>query len=275
MIIGQCNNLSRIDKMSADNFPHFIVFTGTAGSGKTMLAKYVANKLSATFSVCGIKVDEIREVIDTAYHVKDRVVYCVRNADTMRTEAKNAMLKITEEPPENAYFIMTVIDDSSLLDTIKSRAQVFQMEPYAQQQLDDYYMSKYSGKPKYTDIARTPYEVDILQDYGEDFIDYVELVLDNIGDVASANAFKSAEKLSIKNDEGYDLGIFWSAFINECIHRIQDDISISLDTLSQELDKYADWVCITTISMIKAQKLGVNKQQLYDDWVFKIREACA
>lgn len=259
MIIGQKNILNYVDNLT--EVPHFIVFIGSKGSGKTTLATYIADKLNATFSVCGTKVDEIREVIDTAYHTKDPIVYCIRNADTMRAEAKNAMLKITEEPPENAWFIMTVEDDGSLLDTIKSRALVIYLEPYSKDELSNYYKLKYDGVPRYIDIATTPYEVDMLQEYGQDFIDYVELVVDNIAEVASANAFKSANKLALKKDEGYDLKLFWNTFVQTCLNRLDDDVLW-----------YSQGVCETLPYVAKVQKLGVNKQQLYDSWVFSIRE---
>ena len=77
-MIGQKNNLEFIEKLSNDNTPHFIIIVGGKGSGKTTLARIIADKLNATFSICGTKVDNIREVIDTAYGVRDKVLYCIQ-----------------------------------------------------------------------------------------------------------------------------------------------------------------------------------------------------
>ena len=264
-MIGQKNLINKINSISIDKFPRFIVLVGDKGSGKTTLSHLIADNLKAEFALSGIKVDEIREVINTAYTVRDKVVYCIKDADTMRNEAKNAMLKITEEPPKNAYFIMTVQDDSSLLDTIKSRAFVLYMEPYTIDDLKEYYFANYtpadSDVDTVCDIASTPYEIDKLIEYGGDFIEYVSLVVDNIADVEPANAFKSSEKLALKNDEGYDLKLFFKVFCKICLDRILTD-----------LGHYSGGVVVTTEYINKCGKLGVNKQQLYDSWVLSIRE---
>lgn len=263
-MIGQKGILNWIDNLDNSKVPHFIIFVGSKGSGKTTLAKYIANKLEATFAISDIKVDSVREVIDTAYKARTNVVYCIQDADTMRSEAKNAMLKITEEPPNNAWFVLTVQDDSTLLDTIKSRGTLFEIEPYTESELKEYLYSHYSkvdNESTILKIATTPYEVDKLVEYGNDFVNYVELVVDNIGEVASANAFKSSTKLAIKSDDGYDLRLFWNTFIQVCLQRIEKDPL-----------HYAEGICKTVMYPAKLQKLGANKQQLYDGWVFDIRE---
>lgn len=262
-MIGQTKILDWVDS-NIENFPHFIIIVGERGSGKTTLSKVIANRLNANFAVSGIKVDEIREVINTAYNVKDTSLYCVKDADTMRNEAKNAMLKITEEPPKNAYFIMTVEDDSTLLDTIKSRSFVFYMEPYSEPELRSYFLEAHENEDAdidfVCDMATTPYEVDKLIEYGKDFIDYVNLVIDNVALVEPANAFKSGKQLALKGEEGYDLKIFFRTFMLMCLYRLPaDDITIS---------KY---IVATAPYLSKVSKLGVNKQQLYDSWVFEIR----
>lgn len=267
-MIGQKHNLEFIEKLSNDNVPHFIIIVGGKGSGKTTLARTIAEKLNATFSITGIKVDNIREVIETAYTVRDTIVYCIQDGDTMRAEAKNAMLKITEEPPTNAYFILTVTDESTLLATIKSRAMVLNIEPYTEDELKSYFWNNYNegGDEVETicNIATTPYEVDKLVEYGSDFLEYVELVLDNIAEVEPANAFKSSCKLALKTDEGYDLPLFLSTFINLCLSRINDSSATKLN--------YANAIIVTLATLHESRRVGINKQQVYDRWVFAIRE---
>ena len=269
MIIGQYNAISWIQMWVEKGFPHFVVLIAPKGCGKRTLAKYIAEKLNASYAECGVKVDEVREVIDTAYKVRDTVVFCIADADTMRAEAKNAMLKITEEPPENAYFILTVQDDSTLLDTIKSRSVQLILEPYIPSQLEEYCELK--GWTMQSDPAKTkelcsmvsnPYELEKLREYGQEFIDYVELVMDNIAEVEPANAFKSSSKLALKSeDEGYDLGVFLSVFIYFCEKRLEQDPM-----------RYAQGMYVTEPFLSRVNRLGVNKQQLYDSWVFGIRE---
>lgn len=250
-------------------FPHFIVLVGERGSGKRTVAKEMAHIIGAVYAECDSKVDTVRDVIDTAYQSNTKVMYCFADADNMKPQAKNAMLKVTEEPPENAYFCLTVTNSRALLTTIRSRAYVFNMAPYTHQELREYYDSKYYGVDiDYSDlvICKTPYEVDKLCEYGKEFIEYVNLVIDNIAEVESANAFKSAKKLALKNDDGYDLKLFWQCFSNICVERW------NVHNLGSALH-YAHGVLVTEDALGVLNQLGVNKQQLYDKWTFDIREA--
>ena len=269
-MIGQKHILELIDAMQFQ-LPHFIILVGPRGSGKTCLTKYIADKLEAVYSVTDIKVDAIREVIDTAYKIRDRVVYHIKDADNMRAEAKNALLKITEEPPKNAYFVMTIQNDSSLLATLKSRAQVLRVEPYTKEELKQYAQEKYPDD-NWTDllmnIVSTPYDIDVMSIYDKTaFIEYVNLVIDNIGAVEPANAFKSANNLQFKDTDldrnKFELKLFFSAFVAICEQKIYNGLYDN---------KWADAIIVTTPYIDAVDKLGVNKQQLYDKWVFEIRE---
>ena len=270
-MIGQNNILSWVND-NVDNFPHFIVLIGSSGCGKRTLSKVIANKLSCVYAECSVTVDAVREVIDSSYQSQTRVLYCFADADNMRPQAKNAMLKITEEPPENAYFCLTVTDSSSLLDTIKSRAMVFNMEAYTEHEIGEYAVDTHNSAYRGTlgiikNLCTTPGEVDMLESYNpNEFLDYVRLVFENIAEVEPANAFKSSNKLALKNDEGYDLALFLKGFTYFCVKAISPD---------DDLDKthrLCEGIIVTTKALNKVGKLGVNKQQLYDKWVFEIRE---
>ena len=223
------------------------------------------------YAVSDIKVDAIREIINTAYTATDAIVYHIQNADNMRAEAKNALLKITEEPPKNAYFVMTIQNDSSLLATLKSRAQVLRAEPYTKEELKQYAQEKYPDD-NWTDllmnIVSTPYDIDVMSIYDKTaFIEYVNLVIDNIGTVEPANAFKSANNLQFKDTDldrtKFELKLFFSAFVAICEQKIYNGLYDN---------RWADAIIVTTPYIDAVDKLGVNKQQLYDKWVFEIRE---
>ena len=268
---GQEHNRSTIlDWLEKDIFPHFVVIVGPRGSGKTTLTKYIAEHMKAVYSVSDIKVDAIRDIINTAYTINATVVYHIQNADNMRAEAKNALLKITEEPPKNAYFVMTIQNDSSLLATLKSRAQVLRVEPYTKEELKQYAQEKYPDD-NWTDllmnIVSTPYDIDVMSIYDKTaFIEYVNLVIDNIGAVEPANAFKSANNLQFKDTDldrnKFELKLFFSAFVAICEQKIYNGLYDN---------KWADAIIVTTPYIDAVDKLGVNKQQLYDKWVFEIR----
>ena len=270
-MVGQEKNIKWVNTaIENDKVPKSIVIIGPKGSGKRTMAKFIAQKLNCVYAPSDIKVDAIRQVIDTAYKTTDKVLYCFENADNMKNAAKNALLKVTEEAPTYAWFVMTLMDDSTLLPTIKSRSFVMNMQPYTAEDkglilssLDTEHKLTPEQRSYFIEMANTPYELQKLFEYGQDFLDYVEMVADNISVVESANAFKSGNKLALKNnDEGYDLSLFMLAFVQLCIKRI---------TEGKSPIKYASGVPCTNWAYRDSMKLGVNKQQLFDWWVFKLR----
>lgn len=73
------------------------------------------------------KVDQIRDISAEAYIMPSeaqRKVYVLRQADTMNAAAQNALLKLLEEPPRSAAFILAVERAESLLPTVRSRCEV-------------------------------------------------------------------------------------------------------------------------------------------------------
>jgi hypothetical protein len=139
------------------------------------------------------------------------------------------------------------------------------MEEYEPREISDYVKTKYEvSNELYPLLCKTPGDADLLHNYEpEDFYEYVELVVDNIAEVEPANAFKSSGKLALKSDEGYDLKLFWRAFVQVCLDK--------METGPDSVIHYCNGVIETTKYLNKAGKLGVNKQQLYDKWVFDIR----
>ena len=138
-ICGQKNVLATINGLIERNkFPRFSIIVADTGCGKKVLCDYIARKLEANFVPCGNKIDDIREVIQNAYTMTEKTLYMIFDCDDMSSAAKNSLLKVTEEPPNNAYFAMTVQDPSSILGTISSRGTIFYTEPYSYKDLSDF-----------------------------------------------------------------------------------------------------------------------------------------
>lgn len=205
-------------------------------------------------------------MIEDAYRVNTRTFYIIPDADTMSIAAKNAILKVTEEPPNNAYFIMTLQDLSNTLATIKSRGTVFNMEYYSAQEIGDYYTQNYDADLNdiILDICETPGEVDLLKTFGVyEFYSYVETVVDNIAEVSGANSFKIGEKIAFKatDTDKYDLPLFWKAFNKVCVQRLREDPI-----------RYAHGVKTTSKYLQELRINGVNKSSTFDMWLLAIRE---
>lgn len=74
-----------------------------------------------------ITVDIVREMVAAAQVVPNeaqRKVFVVEDADTMNRQAQNAMLKLLEEPPLSAAFVLCVSNPLALLDTVRSRCEI-------------------------------------------------------------------------------------------------------------------------------------------------------
>ena len=71
-----------------------------------------------------IYVDQVRAVVRDAYVLPNeapRKVYIFKDADTMNANAQNAALKLLEEPPASAAFILCAANTAMLLPTVRSR----------------------------------------------------------------------------------------------------------------------------------------------------------
>ncbi len=78
-----------------------------------------------------ISVDVIRKMRDDAYvlpNEAERKIYIVNQAHTMQPYAQNALLKVLEEPPKYASFILLCDYHTELLQTVLSRCVVYNIE---------------------------------------------------------------------------------------------------------------------------------------------------
>ena len=271
-MIGQIELLNQFEQ-NLYNFPKFIILVGIKGSGKKTLAHEIYKKLSGIMEVDeymldDIKVDTIRSVIADAKSIIRPTVYIIPDADKMSSAAKNSLLKVTEEPPINAYFILTLENEHNALDTIKSRGQLYKMRPYTPEEIHIYAKSKGISSIEETeiilDICETPGEVDMLQKMGIIALyDYVAKVINNIASVSGSNAFKIADKIALKDeDDKYDLRLFWKAFMKVCSDRLRSETDV----------KYAYAIKVTSQYMQQLSITGVNKLSTFDLWILDIRE---
>lgn len=152
---------------------HAYLFTGEQGTGKTPLAKAFAADLLASghpdalslFKTgqhpdfllvekkgASIAVEDIRRMEEwlsrKPYWGERRVVF-IRDAQYLRREAGNALLKTLEEPPEYAVFIL-VVDGELSFSTIVSRCQLIHVTPLPEGYVEEEFKKNGFGE----DIAK-------------------------------------------------------------------------------------------------------------------------
>ena len=256
-------------QIDAETFPKFAIFVGEKGSGKkTFVQDVFTSRFWQNIYHTGTGVDDVRNIIAEANRLRGtRTVFYMPDADSMSLQAQNALLKVAEEPPKDTYIILTVEDEHSLLDTIRSRGNIYRMESYTRKDIEAYAKERYRAIEPYTQIAgelcQTPGDVNELMEYGpQAFYKFVELVVEHVAVVSLANALKIANKVALKDEvDKYSLKMFLRAFLAICGARMLDD------------SKYLEWSLITSATIQKVQTVrGVNKQMLFDSWLFDIRE---
>ena len=276
-MIGQSKLKERLKSLlEAEHFPRFTILVGERGSGRKTIIQETLGILGVC-QMCSSDVDSVREVIEQAYKQVSPVVYVFADADNMSVAAKNALLKVTEEPPNNAYFIMTMVMIDNTLPTIKSRATVLYMDTYTTEEIMECYyrMSRGEDGEIIKKCCAVPGDIQLVCKYNPvDFDNYVSMVVDNIEKVSGANSFKIGAKLNLgvtkkeddlpfelTDDDKYDLGLFWKAFRAECLARLDSDPL-----------KYISGINITSEYLRGLAVAGVNKQMTFDNWLLDIRK---
>lgn len=157
--------LSRL--MEQERIAQAIVLEGETGCGKRTLARLIAAGLccrSTGEKPCGrcpdcekslggghpdiitvsggdsprsFKIDTVREMradVSIRPNEADHKVYILQNSHNMGEPAQNALLKILEEPPAYAVFILTCESAGQLLPTVLSRSVVLRVGTLGEEQ---------------------------------------------------------------------------------------------------------------------------------------------
>lgn len=88
---------------------------------------YVSNDDKAEISVLKIR-DMVKEVFIKP-SVNKKKIFIIENAHLMNDTAQNALLKVIEEPPEYAVFILMCENKNKILPTILSRCTLISIPP--------------------------------------------------------------------------------------------------------------------------------------------------
>ena len=254
-----------------DTFPRFSIFVGPRGSGKKTLLLEMFEGIYLEDN----KVDSVRKMIEMVYRIGNRT-FIMPNADTMSNAARNALLKVIEECPNNNYFIMTLEDENNTLETIRSRGTIFHMDRYTPDEIGSYFYDKYHAnhgedeEEIVRELCDTPGDVDTLVKMSiHEFYDYVQLVVDNIAEVGLANAFKIPSKVALKDDaDGYDLKLFWKAFASVMMERAKD---LYFTDKANEAVPYLSSYNATRKCIQSLNTKGINRQMLMDTWILEVR----
>ena len=261
-MIGQKFLKMQFEKFNLTNLPKSLLFIGVEGSGKKTFIHWFADSLVLQVVEIDGSADSVRDITNMCNKMLNATIYLIPEVDKMSMAAQNSLLKVLEEPPENAYFMLTSSQDDLVLSTIKSRCFSYRMDQYSREELEEYMRDK-----NYTEfiddtlsICSCPGEINLL--YSQDvkaFLDYVTLVYDNIAVVSGANSFKIGSKINLAEDnDKYDLALFWRAFMSMCLREV--------DSM-----KRIQGILITSRYYSDLKIKGLNKQMCFDNWLLSLR----
>lgn len=264
-MIGQTKLLNTIDSIIS-TYPKFSIIEGAKGSGKKLIVQKICKMLNLPIIPFGTSIDEVRQVIALSYEQVEPLCYVCYDADNMSLGAKNALLKITEEPPNNAYFILTLQSISNTLGTLKSRGTLLSLDPYSMEEILEYRKQKgYDGKYDriVKDVCTTLGDVEELYKYLPDrFYNFAETVAFKIQLPTSGNIFKISKAVkSKKDDEGYDATLLFKTVRNLYIKK-------ALETKRMEYLLAAN---VTTKCLQDLAIPVVNVVGTIDKWIMDVR----
>lgn len=169
---------SLVKAINTGNVFNSIIFSGPEGIGKKTLARFFSMALhcEGENKPCGkcpscikhktqnhpdykellpeegkktISVSSIRKACEDLFirpMISDKKILFIPDAELCEASSQNAMLKCFEEPPSYAVIILAVKDLSSLLETIKSRAVLYNITPCTSDEIKDFIRKYYPEK---------------------------------------------------------------------------------------------------------------------------------
>lgn len=121
--------------------PHSVLFIGPSGCGKTTIARIVANMIGCSaddiqeYNSSNTRgIDTIREIAQNSQYspMNGKVkVYIIDECHKMTNDAQNAMLKLLEDGPKHAYFLLCTTDPDKMIKAIRTRCMTFEVKPLA------------------------------------------------------------------------------------------------------------------------------------------------
>ena len=136
-VLGQdhvVDSLREIERKN--NWPHAYLLVGPSGTGKTTVARIIANKLGCEpqnlveiDAASRSSVDGVRELTKNmgykGFGKSSTRVFIIDECHSLSKQAWQALLKSIEEPPAHVYFILCTTEVAKVPATIKTRCTVY------------------------------------------------------------------------------------------------------------------------------------------------------
>lgn len=289
-----------IDSVRRGQNSHAYIFEGARGLGKTNCAKLFAAALTCTGETapCGkcpsciqakadtnpdithitlpkdrktIGVEQIREIVSDAYikpFEAPRKVYIIHHGDALTEQAQNSFLKILEEPPSYAVFIIIATSSAPLLQTVLSRSVLIRFAELCESDMLKYISEKYPGEAerapflaKYSRGVPAAADEVIASEKFQPLRLSAFSVLDLLLSQKKIDAYDVVDFLELNKADADLVLDFWSDFLRDMlfVRCAATESIINSDMVSEIERKSAN---VSDITIVKALEAIIHMREL-------------
>ncbi len=204
-----------------------------------------------------IGADDIRAVISDVYTKPFRAekkIYIIEDGDALTVQAQNAMLKILEEPPSYAVFIICVTNAELILPTVKSRSRIIRFMPRSDADIKKYVCEKYPHMAQ---------KADFIASFADGIMGRADFLC---GDEAVFDMRKKALELMVKLLLGNDENVIFE--MCDIFEQYKKESKGGNDTSQMMID-----FMLSFLSDILRLINGAENKMLNSDMVHELRKA--
>jgi DNA polymerase-3 subunit delta' len=156
-VIGHMTQKASLERMLAQGtLPHALLLAGPDGVGKRAMAEDILTTLVPAEArmldtlrlspmtdedggIAEVSVEQVREMRRWASFTPTtgRKVVVMDEAERMNAECANTLLKLLEEPPAYAHFLLVTGNPASVMPTIASRCQRIDFKPLSESEMGE------------------------------------------------------------------------------------------------------------------------------------------
>ncbi len=248
-MIGQNKLLNKIANLSIDSMPRTTLILGEYGCGKHTLVNVIKDKLNLPLNdiTNSVNLDTIVDI----YNNPNPTMYLI-DISKLDIREENVILKLIEEPLKQSILILIGEDRYNIIDTILNRCEIWEFEPYTQEQLEHFSKNK-----DICHIFNTPGSIlDADKIDLPKTIDFCNNIIYNMPKATYQNALTLT-----KNIEAYNLKIFVKIFMY-CLHKM----------LINNKSTYLYYLYNRTLKFSKDININnINKKFLIENYILDIK----
>lgn len=261
-MLGQNKILSKIDNLTLDIMPHSLLILGDKGSGRHTIFNMIVDKLCLPWFDITEKISQ--DTIDEIYLKVEPIIYLI-DINNITVKESNMILKLVEEPLNNAYIVFIGRSRTNVIPTILNRCQLWEMEKYSEEELKYFMAVLYDNYVDYLyliDFCTTPGQLLHIKQSGTDVIrqmnSMAEKIIDYIGKANFANTLTISDKIAFKNEQDkWDYDIFIKVLHKAIKHRMIETYSIQLEKMF-----------IATSQLLKDTEIPhIDRKYLFEDYL--------